>query len=181
MAPIRKGDGAPLEIPGVQEVRSGDGRVFFDDAIPDSAIYWEGQLEDDWEVSYTEGNYTAEKRDESLFMQVGDESTSSYATFATISTEDLTDVDNVEVRSSGNSQDDAAEFYISVEPEDTEQRIQDFDTAELVRENETWDEETDTLDVSGLSGDYYVGVGLRDGSTDSSRDIEVDVERVELI
>ena len=36
MAPIRKGDGAPLEIPGVQEVRSGDGRVFFVDAIPDS-------------------------------------------------------------------------------------------------------------------------------------------------
>ena len=37
MAPIRKGDGTPLEIPGVSEVRSGDGRVFFDgDAIPDS-------------------------------------------------------------------------------------------------------------------------------------------------
>ena len=35
MAPIRKGDGTPLEIPGVWEVRSGDGRVFFD-AIPDS-------------------------------------------------------------------------------------------------------------------------------------------------
>ena len=39
MAPIRKGDGTPLEIPGVSEVRSGDGRVFFEgDAIPDSAI-----------------------------------------------------------------------------------------------------------------------------------------------
>ena len=37
MAPIRKGDGTPLEIPGVSEVRSGDGRVFFDgDAIPDT-------------------------------------------------------------------------------------------------------------------------------------------------
>ena len=36
MAPIRKGDGTPLEIPGVQEVRTGDGRVFFEgDAIPD--------------------------------------------------------------------------------------------------------------------------------------------------
>ena len=34
MAPIRKGDGTPLEIPGVQEVRTGDGRVFFG-AIPD--------------------------------------------------------------------------------------------------------------------------------------------------
>ena len=40
MAPIRKGDGTPLEIPGVSEVRSGDGRVFFEgDAIPDSALY----------------------------------------------------------------------------------------------------------------------------------------------
>ena len=38
MAPIRKGDGTPLEIPGVSEVRSGDGRVFFEDAIPDSAV-----------------------------------------------------------------------------------------------------------------------------------------------
>ena len=38
MAPIRKGDGTPLEIPGVQEVRAGDGRVFFDDAIPDSVV-----------------------------------------------------------------------------------------------------------------------------------------------
>ena len=38
MAPIRKGDGTPLEIPGVSEVRSGDGRVFFDDAIPDSVV-----------------------------------------------------------------------------------------------------------------------------------------------
>ena len=38
MAPIRKGDGTPLEIPGVQEVRSGDGRVFFEDAIPDSVV-----------------------------------------------------------------------------------------------------------------------------------------------
>ena len=39
MAPIRKGDGTPLEIPGVSEVRSGDGRVFFEgDAIPDSEI-----------------------------------------------------------------------------------------------------------------------------------------------
>ena len=38
MAPIRKGDGTPLEIPGVSEVRSGDGRVFFEgDAIPDKA------------------------------------------------------------------------------------------------------------------------------------------------
>ena len=37
MAPIRKGDGTPLEIPGVSEVRSGDGRVFFEGvAIPDS-------------------------------------------------------------------------------------------------------------------------------------------------
>ena len=37
MAPIRKGDGTALEIPGVSEVRSGDGRVFFEgDAIPDS-------------------------------------------------------------------------------------------------------------------------------------------------
>ena len=40
MAPIRKGDGTPLEIPGVSEVRSGDGRVFFDgDAIPDEAAH----------------------------------------------------------------------------------------------------------------------------------------------
>ena len=40
MAPIRKGDGTPLEIPGVSEVRSGDGRVFFEgDARPDSAEY----------------------------------------------------------------------------------------------------------------------------------------------
>jgi len=39
MAPIRKGDGTPLEIPGVQEVRSGDGRVFFEgDAIPDNVV-----------------------------------------------------------------------------------------------------------------------------------------------
>ena len=39
MAPIRKGDGTALEIPGVSEVRSGDGRVFFEgDAIPDSAV-----------------------------------------------------------------------------------------------------------------------------------------------
>ena len=38
MAPIRKGDGTPLEIPGVSEVRSGDGRVFFD-AIPDSGMF----------------------------------------------------------------------------------------------------------------------------------------------
>ena len=39
MAPIRKGDGTPLEIPGVSEVRSGDGRVFFEgDAIPDSVV-----------------------------------------------------------------------------------------------------------------------------------------------
>ena len=38
MAPIRKGDGTPLEMPGVQQVRSGDGRVFFDgDAIPDTS------------------------------------------------------------------------------------------------------------------------------------------------
>ena len=37
MAPIRKGDGTPLEIPGVSEVRSGDGRVFFG-AIPDSVV-----------------------------------------------------------------------------------------------------------------------------------------------
>ena len=45
MAPIRKGDGTPLEIPGVSEVRSGDGRVFFEgDAIPDSDVY----LHDDW-------------------------------------------------------------------------------------------------------------------------------------
>ena len=43
MAPIRKGDGTPLEIPGVSEVRSGDGRVFFG-AIPDSEVY----LQDDW-------------------------------------------------------------------------------------------------------------------------------------
>ena len=40
MAPIRKGDGTPLEIPGVSEVRSGDGRVFFEgDAIPDSGVF----------------------------------------------------------------------------------------------------------------------------------------------
>ena len=38
MAPIRKGDGTPLDIPGVSEVRAGDGRVFFDDAIPDSVL-----------------------------------------------------------------------------------------------------------------------------------------------
>ena len=40
MAPIRRGDGTPLEIPGVSEVRAGDGRVFFD-AIPDSVTnHW---------------------------------------------------------------------------------------------------------------------------------------------
>ena len=48
MAPIRKGDGTPLEIPGVQEVRSGDGRVFFDgDAIPDSELPQDG-LQHEW-------------------------------------------------------------------------------------------------------------------------------------
>ena len=47
MAPIRKGDGTPLEIPGVSEVRSGDGRVFFD-AIPDS---------EDFEHNDLTGNY----------------------------------------------------------------------------------------------------------------------------
>ena len=50
MAPIRKGDGTPLEIPGVQEVRSGDGRVFFDgDAIPDTLVddfEWGGPVGD---------------------------------------------------------------------------------------------------------------------------------------
>ena len=39
MAPIRKGDGTPLEIPGVQEVRTGDGRVFFEGgAIPENVV-----------------------------------------------------------------------------------------------------------------------------------------------
>ena len=43
MAPIRKGDGAPLDVPGVSEVRSGDGRVFFEgDAIPDSVVAYGG-------------------------------------------------------------------------------------------------------------------------------------------
>ena len=52
MAPIRKGDGTPLEIPGVSEVRSGDGRVFFEgDAIPDS-----GLLLDDFANSPTVGS-----------------------------------------------------------------------------------------------------------------------------
>ena len=51
MAPIRKGDGTALEIPGVSEVRSGDGRVFFEDAIPDSVEY-------NWLPSdYNEGNW----------------------------------------------------------------------------------------------------------------------------
>ena len=54
MAPIRKGDGTQLEIPGVSEVRTGDGRVFFDDAIPDLGLdhfYFGPSIEDisnDW-------------------------------------------------------------------------------------------------------------------------------------
>ena len=52
MAPIRKGDGTPLEIPGVSEVRSGDGRVFFDGvAIPDSVV---SRPEDDDTTDQTE-------------------------------------------------------------------------------------------------------------------------------
>ena len=58
MPPIRKGDGTPLEIPGVQEVRSGDGRVFFDgDAIPDSVV---SRSDDDDTLTDTTGNYGIE-------------------------------------------------------------------------------------------------------------------------
>ena len=49
MAPIRKGDGTPLEIPGVSEVRSGDGRVFFEgDAIADTHAYLVEDFAEPW-------------------------------------------------------------------------------------------------------------------------------------
>lgn len=36
MTPLRRGDGTGLSVPGVREVRTGDGRVLYEDAIPDS-------------------------------------------------------------------------------------------------------------------------------------------------
>jgi len=75
MAPIRKGDGTPLEIPGVQEVRSGDGRVFFEgDAIPDS-----GNLQSHYvasELNADDGDTVSEWPD-----QVGSHDATGSATF----------------------------------------------------------------------------------------------------
>ena len=57
MAPIRKGDGTPLEIPGVSEVRSGDGRVFFEGGIPDSVTdYWPADEGDGSVLGNNEGD-----------------------------------------------------------------------------------------------------------------------------
>jgi len=43
MPPIRKGDGTPVAPKGISQVRTGDGRILFDDpAIPDSVV-------EDWE------------------------------------------------------------------------------------------------------------------------------------
>ena len=61
MAPIRKGDGTPLEMPGVSEVRSGDGRVFFEGgAIPDSVIDNFEDADADPPGNYEEGETLAD-------------------------------------------------------------------------------------------------------------------------
>jgi hypothetical protein len=38
MIPIRRGDGTGLSVPGFSQVRTGDGRVLYERAIPDSVV-----------------------------------------------------------------------------------------------------------------------------------------------
>ena len=158
-----------------------DGEVL--DGIPDGALYWNGDLEDDWETTVEDAGATAEKRDESLFVAVGNADEVEQVVFATINLVDLTDVSSIRFLSTGFIETDAA-YRIGVEDEDPNQSLAFWDTTDEPEggseTSSNWSEKDHVLDVSGLSGDYYVGFQAIDLTTSSDENAEVEVFEVEL-
>ena len=152
-------------------------------AIPDDLIYDRGAGEDDFEVSFSRGEGTTEKRDESLFARVvGDASEQEERLWSTVEKVDLSDFNSIRFRSTGQAFDDLSTFWLAVDSTDANQRAFDWDQSVAVEEGvNDWTERDDSIDVSGLSGEYFVGFAVEDPSGSSSNEIEVDVFEIELV
>ena len=153
------------------------------DAIPDDWLYDRGAGEDDFDVSFSQGEGTAEKRDESLFARVpGDASGQEERLWSSVEKVDLSDFNSIRFRSTGQTFDDLSTFWLAVDSTDANQRAFDWDENVKAEEGvNDWTERDDSIDVSGLSGEYFVGFAVEDPSGSSSNEIEIDVFEIELV
>ena len=155
-------------------------------AIPDSALYWNGELEDDWDVLFDEVEGTSsEKRDESLYLSAENETDTARIIFGTIDKIDLTDWDAIRFLSTGQNE-EIARYGIGAEPDNPDQRLSDWDTQDFVEGGDfegfdEWEDKEHNLDISDLSGEYHVGFTTEDATTDSANFSEVEVFEVELL
>ena len=152
-------------------------------ALPDDFLYDRGAGEDDFEVAFSRGEGTTEKRDESLFARVvGDASEQETRLWSTVEKVDLSDFNSIRFRSTGQAFDDLSTYWLAVDSTDSNQRPFDWDERVAVEEGvNDWTERDDSIDVSGLSGGYFVGFAAEDPSGSSSNEIEIDVFEIELV
>jgi len=153
------------------------------DGIPNDSLYWngEGDLEDGWEIKLADENTTFEKQSDRLFIEnEGDEEDFSYITVGTTSRQDITGKSGVRVLSDGEM-DGNNNYRIAVTESNPDDITSEWDESKQAESGDSWTDVEHILDVSELSGEYYVGIGSEDRSTLQSRSVKLEIYEIELV
>jgi len=130
--------------------------------IADTYLYNEGVGGDDWVVGYIKATGGMLKRASYIELYALNSGATAEGTVVTDALVDLTDVNTIHIDwlNNGNASDDN-ESYLVVSTNKTDSHAT-YD-ARLAKVN-TFTRTTDTLDVSGLTGDHYIRVHARDAN-----------------
>lgn len=122
----------------------------------DGYIYDEGTHEDEWVAGYSNDGGSQSKESDHLLMEVDRNNSNPVRTWVTDSPIDLTNVDDVIFEWQGLSSSGGATAVHRVAASTSKGgQLAVFD-AEFTRNATSFSRTTDTLDVSGLSGSYYI-------------------------
>ncbi len=123
----------------------------------DGYIYNEGIYEDKWVEGYSTGTGSQSKEEDShLYLYAKRESADAERTYVTDKRVDLTDWDDLKIEWENTASESDANFsYLAVSTNKSgDSGIAD----ERINTNSNFTKTTDTMNVSGLSGSYYIRV-----------------------
>jgi hypothetical protein len=122
----------------------------------------------------SDGDGTVSRESDHLLIETGQADAATRRTWVTAVVVDLTNVDTLAIEWEGTVASGSPEFAIFI-ADKRKQGTHSTDFAAKLTKTANFSRSVDTLDVSGLSGYYFVRVHGRDDSSVTNRDVNIKV------
>jgi hypothetical protein len=149
-------------------VRAEDGLVYYDEGEEFVSVTG------GWVAGASQSTGSQAKNADNLYLTAGNASAIAYRTYVTDNEIDLTNINSLKIEwanTGASSTANQSRFYVHTNKNDIEHTVR-------LQKTNTFGRITDTIDVSSLSGNYYVKVSAIDAPTNALATSTISVYKI---